>query len=226
MTVSIGFIFQQVVTAAKEMGKELYANLDPEERRIKLDAMVMKPNNMTSLCVSSSDMTSECVMSFDITKDMTPKSTWQDQQYQRYRSLSEPVSGSIYISTLDALSPARISEIEFINCNTGDLNSNVTLYGSNEGNSGVSSECNLDSVMVQNQELRRNSLSNSWSDLGVDVVSDSLTESIIPQHWFDASLNESGGMNRNMEQSVGTARCRSAIQADVFTPEYLNLSFN
>ena len=31
---------EMVVTAAKEMGKELYAGLDPEERRIKLDAMV------------------------------------------------------------------------------------------------------------------------------------------------------------------------------------------
>ena len=30
-----------VVTAAKEMGKELYANLSPEERRNKLDAMVI-----------------------------------------------------------------------------------------------------------------------------------------------------------------------------------------
>ncbi len=31
---------EMVVTAAKEMGKELYANLNPEERREKLDAMV------------------------------------------------------------------------------------------------------------------------------------------------------------------------------------------
>ena len=31
---------EMVVTAAKEMGKELYAHLSPEERRDKLDAMV------------------------------------------------------------------------------------------------------------------------------------------------------------------------------------------
>ncbi len=222
MTVSIGFIFPQVVTAAKEMGKELYANLDPEERRIKLDAMVMKPNNMTSLCISSNDMTSENVVSYN----MTSKSTEQDQQYQRYRSLSEPVSGSIYISSLDALSPSRISEIEFIDCNTGDVNSSVTLHGSNEGHGRFSSECNLDSVTEQNQELETNSLSNSWSDLGIDVVSDSLTESIVPRHWFDTSLSESGSTQMTVKRSVVAARYRSAIHADVFTPEYLNLSFN
>lgn len=32
-----------VVTAAKEMGKELYANLSHEERRNKLDTMVCSP---------------------------------------------------------------------------------------------------------------------------------------------------------------------------------------
>lgn len=32
---------EMVVTAAKEMGKELYSSLDPEERREKLDAMVL-----------------------------------------------------------------------------------------------------------------------------------------------------------------------------------------
>ena len=32
---------EMVVTAAKEMGKELYSSLDPEERREKLDAMVI-----------------------------------------------------------------------------------------------------------------------------------------------------------------------------------------
>ena len=33
-----------VVTAAKEMGKELYANLDPAERKEKLDATVSRNN--------------------------------------------------------------------------------------------------------------------------------------------------------------------------------------
>ena len=37
---------EMVVTAAKEMGRELYASLDPEERRVKLDAMVLHITNL------------------------------------------------------------------------------------------------------------------------------------------------------------------------------------
>ena len=208
------------MTAAKEMGKELYANLEPEERRIKLDAMVMTPNSVTSQGVTSSSVTSQT-----ITPNSVPwKSPPQERDCHRMRSLSEPVSG--YISSWHTILHANISDIQFIGCTTGNIDNSVKMQGSNQENSDVSSEHNLDSVTEENQGLERNSLSSSWSDLGLDTVSDSLSDSIVPHHWFYTSLSESCNVNSALEETVVTARCRPVIQADVFTQEYLNLSFN